>query len=65
MGGYAAGSVSCAAVARGKLSIIHCQFSIIIIECRYPSFLPGLYKEENKTADVSQFRAGKTNNDIQ
>ena len=27
--------------------------------------VPGLYKEENKTADVSQFRAGKTNNDIQ
>ncbi|WP_130870120.1 YgeY family selenium metabolism-linked hydrolase [Intestinimonas massiliensis (ex Afouda et al. 2020)] len=26
--------------------------------------VPGLYKEENKTADVSQFRAGKTNNDI-
>ena len=27
--------------------------------------VPGLYKEENKTADVSQFRAGKINNDIQ
>ena len=27
--------------------------------------VPGLYKEENKTADVSQFRAGKTDNDIQ
>mgnify|MGYP000772882417 FL=1 len=27
--------------------------------------VPGLYREENKTADVSQFRAGKTNNDIQ
>ena len=26
--------------------------------------VPGLYKEENKTADVSQFRAGKTDNDI-
>ena len=26
--------------------------------------VPGLYKEENKTDDVSQFRAGKTNNDI-
>ena len=26
--------------------------------------VPGLYKEENKTGDVSQFRAGKTNNDI-
>ena len=26
--------------------------------------VPGNYKEENKTADVSQFRAGKTNNDI-
>ena len=27
--------------------------------------VPGNYKEENKTADVSQFRAGKTNNNIQ
>ena len=27
--------------------------------------VPGLYKEENKTGDVSQFRAGKTDNDIQ
>ena len=27
--------------------------------------VPGLYKEENKTADVSQFRAGKTDNNIQ
>ena len=27
--------------------------------------VPGLYKEENKTADVTQFRAGKTDNDIQ
>ena len=27
--------------------------------------VPGLYKEENKTADVSQVRAGQTNNDIQ
>ena len=27
--------------------------------------VPGLYKEGNKTADVSQFRAGKTDNDIQ
>ena len=27
--------------------------------------VPGNYKEENKTADVSQFRAGKTDNDIQ
>ena len=27
--------------------------------------VPGLYREENKTADVSQFRAGKTDNDIQ
>ena len=27
--------------------------------------VPGCYKEENKTADVSQFRAGKTNNNIQ
>ncbi len=26
--------------------------------------VPGLYREENKTADVSQFRAGKTDNDI-
>ena len=26
--------------------------------------VPGLYKEENKTGDVTQFRAGKTNNDI-
>ena len=26
--------------------------------------VPGLYKEENKTDDVTQFRAGKTNNDI-
>ena len=26
--------------------------------------VPSLYKEENKTADVSQFRAGKTDNDI-
>ena len=26
--------------------------------------VPGLYREENKTADVTQFRAGKTNNDI-
>ena len=26
--------------------------------------VPGLYKEENKTADVTQFRAGKTDNDI-
>ena len=26
--------------------------------------VPGLYKEENKTGDVAQFRAGKTNNDI-
>ncbi len=27
--------------------------------------VPGLYKEENKTADVAQFRAGRTDNDIQ
>ena len=27
--------------------------------------VPGLYKEENKTGDVTQFRAGKTDNDIQ
>ena len=27
--------------------------------------VPGLYRPENKTADVSQFRAGKTDNDIQ
>ena len=27
--------------------------------------VPGLYKEENKTSDVSQFRAGKTDNNIQ
>ena len=26
--------------------------------------VPGLYKEENKTADVSQFRATLTDNDI-
>ena len=26
--------------------------------------VPGLYKEENKTADVTQFRAGSTNNNI-
>ena len=26
--------------------------------------VPGLYKEVNKTGDVTQFRAGKTNNDI-
>ena len=26
--------------------------------------VPGLYKAENKTSDVSQFRAGKTDNDI-
>ena len=26
--------------------------------------VPGLYKEENKTGDVAQFRAGKTDNDI-
>ena len=26
--------------------------------------VPGLYKEENKTDDVTQFRAGKTNNNI-
>ena len=26
--------------------------------------VPGLYKEENKTADVTQFRAGGTNNNI-
>mgnify|MGYP001104355486 CR=1 FL=1 len=27
--------------------------------------VPGLYKEENKTADVTQFRAGRTDNNIQ
>ena len=27
--------------------------------------VPGLYRPENKTADVSQYRAGKTDNDIQ
>ncbi len=27
--------------------------------------VPGLYREEDKTSDVSQFRAGKTDNDIQ
>ena len=27
--------------------------------------VPGLYRPENKTADVSQFRAGRTDNDIQ
>ncbi len=26
---------------------------------------PGLYREDKKTADVTQFRAGKTGNDIQ
>ena len=26
--------------------------------------VPGLYKEENKTADVTQFRAALTDNDI-
>ncbi len=26
--------------------------------------VPALYKEENKTSDISQFRAGKTNNNI-
>ncbi|MCI8807245.1 MAG: YgeY family selenium metabolism-linked hydrolase [Oscillospiraceae bacterium] len=27
--------------------------------------VPGLYKEENKTADVAQFRAGRTDNNIE
>ena len=27
--------------------------------------VPGLYREDKKTADVTQFRAGKTGNDIQ
>lgn len=27
--------------------------------------VPGLYKEENKTTDVAQFRQSLTNNDIQ
>ena len=38
----------------------HCQVGAALYAA-----VPGLYKEENKTADVTQFRQSLTDNDIQ
>ena len=41
------------------------KMDLVTCAALYAAVPGNLYKEENKTADVSQFRAGKTNNDIQ
>lgn len=36
----------------------------LVVNAAVYAAIPAMYKEENKTDDVTQFRAGKTNNDI-
>lgn len=36
----------------------------LVVNAAVYAAIPAMYKEENKTADVTQFRAGKTNNNI-